>query len=433
MNYKEIPNLIYNTLFKIINNSLSKNTFFKEFSYYGTSTFLYNLSRILVELAAAKILGPKLWGIWYLLNLVISYRGVIQFGITNGMNREIPHYIGVGDKNKVQKTQNVTYTSLLIYSILGILILFLFSVVLNDDTLKTSIIWMIPLYLANQLYFFIETSLRANSLFNLISKKQIMFAIIFPILSIPLTYYYGLTGFILGFSISLLLPALYFFFKGPLRFNIELDISLTKDLIKIGLPIMLLGMAYTFMNTVDRWIIIYYYDATQLGIYSLAILVFGGMRLLPMVVSQQLYPRMAKDWGKNNSKFNLIIWAKKQTKYTSYLTIIIFIPTVFFFPWLIKNYLVEYESGIIALLIIIFGTLFIPLSAGWNSVLIIINKQMISLYIVLASIIVNLTLNLIFVHFGMGVNGVALATTISFMIYNISILIVGKYLLKKDI
>lgn len=409
-----------------------KNSLFKEFSHYSASTLVYQLSRVLVELIAAKILGPTLWGIWYLLNLTIAYRGVLNLGITNGMNREIPINLGKNKERKAKRIENVTFSTVGISALLAIGIILIASLVIVDEGLKTALFWLIPLFVVTQFYYLVNASLKANTLFNYVSRKQFIFSILFPVLAIPLTYLYKLEGFIIAFSLALFISVIYIYIKSPISYSIDFDWKETKNLIRIGFPIMAVGIAYTFLNTADRWIIGIFLGTEELGYYSMAIIVFGGMTLFPKIISQQLYPRMAYDWGKENSKQVLEHWSWLQTKYTGFLVVPLLVCVLIVFPLLIKHLLPEYMPGVTPLQIIAFGVLSMPFSAGWGNVLNIIDKQVYYLIVILVAVCMNLGINYFFVVNGFGIRGVALGTVITFVVYNLSIMFVGKYFLSKE-
>lgn len=386
-----------------------------------------------MELVAAKILGPTLWGVWYFLNLAIAYRGVTYFGIVNGMNREVPINLGKKKKDNAQILEDVTFSTVVLTSIITCILLAAGGMIIEDDKLSTAIFWLIPLFISTQFYYLVNTSLKANTLFEYVSRKQFLFSILFPIIALPLTVILGLKGFIIGFAIALLVSVTYIYRASPLAYHFKYDLNWIKELIRIGFPIMAVGIAYTFLNTVDRWVIGLLLGTEQLGYYSMAIIVFAGMTLFPKVISQQLYPRMAYDWGKTGSKKELKRWSWLQTKYTSYLVVPLLICVLSIFPWIIRTFLPEYEPGIQALLIIVFGPLFIPFSAGWGNVLNIIDKQVYYLAIIIVAVITNLTINYLLVVNGYGIEGVALGTAITFALYCVSIMIAGKWALKNKV
>ncbi|TVR77518.1 MAG: hypothetical protein EA412_10890 [Chitinophagaceae bacterium] len=410
-----------------------KNSLVKEFSFYSSSTFIYQLSRVLVELTAAKILGPALWGIWYLLNLSIAYRGLFELGISNGMNREIPINLGKNDVKKAKHIQNITFSTVCISSVIALVFLLFASLIVNDPNLRSSLLWLIPLFIVTQFYYLVNASLKANTLFSFVSKKQLLFSALFPLFAIPLTYLFKLEGFIIAYTAALFIAVTYIYKKSSISYSIDYDWKEVKNLIRIGFPIMAVGITYTFLNTVDRWIISLFLGTEELGFYSMAIIVFGGMTLFPNIISQQLYPRMAYDWGKSNTKSSLQHWAWIQTKYTGILVIPVLIGVLTIFPWIIRTLLPEYIPGIHSLQIIAFGTLFIPFSAGWGNVLNIIDKQVYYLLVIIIAVIVNITINYFLVTAGYGIAGVAFGTAITFAMYCLAVMGLGKYFLKKII
>ncbi|MBE9048669.1 oligosaccharide flippase family protein [Pleurocapsales cyanobacterium LEGE 10410] len=385
----------------------------------------------MVELIAAKILGPTLWGIWYLLNLIIAYRDVLNLGITNGMNREVPINLGKDDEVKAKQVENVTFTTVLLSAALASIIISLSLLLIKDPNIVNSLLWLIPLFVVTQFYYLVNTSLKANSLFHYISKKQFIFSVIFPVFAVPFTYLFKLEGFIAAFTLALLISVGFIYKISSISYAIRYDWNEVKNLIRIGFPIMAVGIAYTFLNTVDRWIIGIFLGAEELGYYSMAIIVFGGMTLFPKVISQQLYPRMAYDWGKSNSIEELRYWTWLQTKYTGILIFPLLVGVLTIFPWIIKTFLPQYTPGIFPLQIIVFGALFMPFSAGWGNVLNIIDKQTYYLVVILFAIIMNLGINYLFVVNGYGIEGIALGTVITFALYNLTIMIIGRYFLKR--
>ncbi|MEX1014978.1 MAG: oligosaccharide flippase family protein, partial [Candidatus Paceibacterota bacterium] len=395
-------------------NKILENTLFREFSLYSFSTLLFQASRVLVELAAAKILGPAIWGVWYFLNLAIAYRSFTYLGIVNGMNREVPIKLGGDRKEEAEELKNATFSIVTISAALTSAALFISTLLINDEYLIKTIYFLIPLFITTQFYYLVNAKLRAEALFEKISQIQIIFALAFPILAIPLSVIIGLEGFILGFTLALATTLIFAYRKGLFDYSFYFDSRKIKKLISVGFPIMLIGITYTFLSTADRWIIGLLIGTEALGYYSLAIIVFSAMSLFPRVISEQLYPKMAFDWGKTKSRDALEKWVDLQTKYTAYMIIPVLTIVLFTVPKIIRLWLPEYEPGISAIQIIVFGALFKPFSAGWGNVLNIIDKQTWYLAIIIIAVIINLGLNYVLVLVGYGIEGVALGTALTY-------------------
>lgn len=415
---------------KYITSFLS-NSFYKEFTIFSASTIIFQVSRVFVELTVAKIVGPSIWGIWYLLNLIIAYRGIVNCGVDNGMNRQIPILMGQARKQEAILIQNISYSFTLFSSVLVCIVLIIIGLFNYDKEWSKAIIFLAPLFWANQMYYLFSMSLKAIRLFSVLSKMQLLFVLCYVFLGIPLAYIYELNGFIIGYTISMTISFLLIYKVSPIKYSFNLERSKLKDLIIIGFPIMAVGISYTLFNTVDRWIIGIMLGSKELGLYSLSIIIFGGLILLPGVISQQIYPRMAFDWGKSKSIVVLKKWTKRQTKYVSFITIPLVICCYLIIPYFVNLFLPEYKGGIAPSRIIIFGALFLPLSAGWGNVLNIIDKQKYYLIVIIISIIINLILDYLFITNGYGIQGVAFGTVISFALYCTMIMFTGKYFLNE--
>lgn len=411
-------------------NRIFTNPLFKELSHYSVSTVLFQISRVSVELVVAKLLGPTLWGIWYLLNLLLAYRNIFELGMVNALNREIPIELGRHNEVGANTIQNLTFSTLLWTSIIVSLLIIITTRFINDQVLTNSLLWLIPVFISSQFFYLLQSIFRSYLWFKKLSIQQVLFSFIFPLVAIPLSFVFKLYGFLAGYTIALILSSFFVLIMSPIRFHYIFDFGKMKRLIKIGFPIMVVGITYTFLNTADRWFVSGFLGVQELGYYSMAILVFGMMVLIPRIISQQIYPRMAMDWGRTPSKETLSNWSSKQTKYVSLIIVPLFLIVVFLFPLLIRYLLPEYIPGIPALRIIAIGALFLPFSTGWGNVLIIIDKQIYYLYVILSAVILNIVFNFIFVRLGYGIEGIALGTVLSFSLYNFMLMVIARKTLK---
>ena len=413
--------------------TLVNHSLFKEFSHLTLSTILFHISRVLVELYVARSVGPEVWGIWYILNLLLAYRTVFELGIVNAMNREVPFLNGKGESIRAKDVTNTSFTSLFILTLAVSIFILSVGFFLEDPDYRSKVFMLSILFVSSQFYYFTQTILKSQIQFKLFSLQQFLFAILFPVLAVPMSSYFALEGFMLAYSFTLFVGTLFIIYAGKIRLKVQLEKKLLVQLIKIGFPIMAVGITYTFLNTIDRWIISGFVGIEALGYYSLAIIVFGVINLLPRIISQQFYPRMIMEWGSEKSIQKLLSWTDKQKMIVGVIIYPIAIIIILLAPYLIRAWMPTYSEGIHAIQIIMIGPLFMPLSSGWGNVMNILNKQIYYLYNIIGAVLVNLALNLLFVHFGMGINGVALGTTIAFASYNISLMFTGKWAVRSYI
>ncbi|MBL0225446.1 MAG: hypothetical protein IPQ16_07675 [Geobacteraceae bacterium] len=95
---------------------------------FAGGNFLSMIIRLSGGFLTARLSDPAVLGLFNGIGLVIGYVPFLQLGVLNGLNRELPYYIGSGDKEHAHALAataqawalivgSVTTAGLLIYSI----------------------------------------------------------------------------------------------------------------------------------------------------------------------------------------------------------------------------------------------------------------------------------------------------------------------------
>jgi O-antigen/teichoic acid export membrane protein len=79
----------------------------------------------------------------------------------------------------------------------------------------------------------------------------------------------------------------------------------TRELARVGLPLLITGTLYSYMGAADRSVIAFFMSAQDVGEYALAGLAVTGIQFLPMVVATLLYPRVAGTYGRTGDAHSL--------------------------------------------------------------------------------------------------------------------------------
>ena len=402
-----------------------RSPFLKEFVLFTVSTVALQASRFGVNLIAARQLGPETFGFWYILNLALAYGGLAHLGVVNGMNRDVPVFRGRGDAAKVQLIQSVTVAVLLVTTAVSGVALFVGLALWEGGAPRPALLALAALFVVTQPYLFLQMYLKSDGRFTHLSFQQLAFALLFPVGVIPFTSFYGLSGFIMGQTLVTLVVVLATVRAWTFNLKPVVDFREVWRLVRVGLPIMLVGLMYTLLTTADRWVITAFLDVQQLGYYSLAIMVLGVLSLVPMVVSQQMYPRMAEAWGRTKAVAEVRGWALKQVGAATAVTLPLTALLYFAAPPLVRHFLPAYVPGIVALKIILLGPLFLALSGGFANLLNTLDKQVYYLYVQAAALGLNVFLNILFVRAGLGIAGVALGTSVTYGVYGLVLASVG--------
>ena len=400
---------------------LWQSSFFREFVFYSFSSFIYQFSRFVLLIFAAKILGPKAFGFWNLISLVLIYRGITHMGIIPAANREIPFFKGKGELQKVEEIRSVSFSYSLLLTLISCVLFLTTTILIESPSFRTPSQFMVILYFCTQMYHYLQVYLKSDRLFTLMSMQQLLYAFLLPLVAVPMAMKYGLSGFIIGQSMAIIIVLIFITIKVPFKFKITLNKKEGIRLIKVGFPIMIAAFLYGLFTTVDRWIITSFLSVKELGYYSLAIIIMGSISLFPRALAEQIYPRMAETFGNTLTYLSLVKWKVRQIVMS--LSIIIPIVLVMFFiaPIVVRSFLPEYIPGITAMKIVLIGVLFLPIADSFGNFLLVINKQITYMYIHLFFVLFNLILGILFIKAGLGLNGVALSSAVSYFAYSITL------------
>jgi O-antigen/teichoic acid export membrane protein len=258
--------------------------------------------------------------------------------------------------------------------------------------------------------------------FQLLSVQQFAQGVLFPLFCIGMTLRWGLNGFILAQAIVNLLVCL--LMTGLTHYDLRpiIDWLEARRLSKVGFPIMMGGFLYDTLRSLDRWVILSFLGAIQVGHYTLAILALQAITLLPNVVTAQFYPRISKRFGESHSYSVLRPLLMTTLKASSALIIPFGVVTFALIKPMTTMFLPEYVPGITAALIVIVGvTISRPVAGTATAFLNAVGKANWYLMVQGLMIAVQLILTIWAARLDWGLNGVAVGVAVT-QILNMAIL-----------
>lgn len=403
---------------------IRKHPLFREFLGFGSTTLLEQASRTTIGLVAAGQLGPVVWGSWYLLNLVLRYGALTHLGVLNGMNRQYPLELGRGHQAEARELRRASLGFLLL-SFVAVAVLVTVGGLGLPALPMRALLLTTGLLACQQAFTFGITSLKAETRFGEVSRTQLASSLLQPLTSLPMMWAWGLDGFIAGQATAYALVTLFIAVRQPTLFEVRLDFERSRRLIRIGLPIMFVGVLYALFTTVDRWVIATTLDTKSLGHYSLAIMALGAVSLLPLVVAQQYYPRMSRAWGEAQDWRALAGMARRQ----GWSAFVSTLPPVLLgwllAPPVIRAWLPAYVPGIASLMIVLAAPLFLSFGQGYANVLNVTDNQYRYLSLIAGSIVLNAVVSLLLVR-SLGLPGVAIGTLIAYGAFSLGLVAVGR-------
>jgi O-antigen/teichoic acid export membrane protein len=398
----------------------AKKQIIKDSSKFITSTYLGNIIGIITGILIRRFLEPTLMGIWSYLQVIQYYANYSEVGVLSAVERELPYYYGKEDKQKADKIKNsaFAFTTIISFIVFSALVVYAFA---NRRTITTpffyGILTIAILASAGQYGLFYTVLLRADKNIPILSKAKIFFAIIWLLLILALVIPFNIYGLYVSAVILMFGNIIYFYYGAKYRYRLDLDFAELKRLSVIGLPIVILAVGVISIKNIDRIFIANMLGAKHLGYYSIAIMASNYIFTIPSTFSIVMFPRFQESYALKNDIVDIQNFVDTPTRILAYF-IAIFIGFAFLIlPPVVITILPQYTEGITALKLLLLGTFFISLTHMSNQFLITLNKQLNVVPLVFLVVVIGCFLDYSFIKWGFGINGVAIATGISYFLY----------------
>ena len=397
----------------------------KKFILYSGSVYISQFLKGISLVAVKNILGPLGAGQFAFLKLIYRYMTYGHLGIRFAVDKKLPNIYDQGITEEINEFESKSINGIiilqLIFAIIGIVYFALFyqgniPEYLIYITFLSSIIFSL-----NEFY---KVIYRAEQRTNEMSKYTFYYYLLLSIIQFILAYLYQLNGVIIGiFVVNIVFYLVYFLIVKREKKGLKSDSRFIFCLIKEGFPLFLNGLiVFTFLS-VDRWFIIYYFDQSSLGYYSVATMFFGMFMILPNTLSEVLFPDILISIGKKSIDFVVNDVLKKINFLTTifYLFISIFILLI---PYFIHWFMPQYIKSILITQILVVGVFSFAISGLSSYLLIGYDKRKNIIVISGMSLVIAIILDFIFINFlSKNLIYVALASSLTYIIYALSFII----------
>jgi len=405
------------------------------------------LSKILgytYRIIIARYFGPEVYGL-FSLALMISgwFIAISALGLAEGLLRFIPVYRGRKENSKITYLFRFSLITLTVTSLISGLLLFLLSDFISltfFHNINLSIYLKIFSLLvpAGAIGYPFLAALRAHEkiswysfIFNIAQNViKLSVLLIFIVLgfnsnAITLSYLAGVFG-------MLVISYIVCRYKIPHIFkthNLPHDEKklLKKEVISYSLPILFFGIISAIFYWIDSFSLGYYKGAFEVGLYNSAVPIAILLGMASEVFMQLFFPMITREYARK--KMKLIEQLSKQVaKWILIVNLPIF-AIMMVFPGAMINIFFgsQYLAAENALRILAIGAFISSIFITSNQLISMMGKSKLVLMNIIIASLINLGLNMIlvpmqkigFIENANGLNGAALATLISIVIFNL--------------
>lgn len=396
-----------------------RDTIFKNIVRYAGSNLYRQLIGLLTALIRPTLLQPELFGLWSLLNTIPHWGTHLHLGSRTAMRFRLPFHRARGETAEIERVKgSVHHGSFRLFfpaTLLIVLAALFWPGLDRTERMGLAVAGVVLLLNWHQDFFISLFKGREN--FRLVSQVNYVRTSAVFLFSVALIIPFGIYGAFMGLVAGIVVTTLFMGWRGGLEPVAGYDRALFRDLVRQGFPIMVLNLVSALLRTADKLIIAALLGNRQLGYYAISTMIGGTLMNIPGVSRDVLEPKLMAEAGRSGGGPELLNrhFFKPLTT-TAYLMPLLIAPAWLLIDPFVQLLLPHYQPGVPATRIIIIAIYFLSLTYPARGVLVAFDRQRAVVAIGLLALTVNVCLGVFLVRYGQGIEGVAVATGVSFLL-----------------
>jgi O-antigen/teichoic acid export membrane protein len=409
---------------------MEKKAIARRSSQYFFVKIYATLMHVAGNFVIAKLFTVAGYGAFGFLALILTYGASLHLGLENGFGKQYPVEIGKGDKSRADKLRDSAFTFSMIITcvVMCLMILFsLFSTWMSYEK-RWALVFLaftLPLQMLMEYY---RTFFRVTKEFGRINVMELIFSTLEFVLRVGPVYYFvyvspkvenALIGLFTGLFLTFGVTVLFAYLAAPEKIKIRFDKPEIKYLYRLGFPIFICFLMDSFFKNGDKFMAKIFFGDEGMGYYLLGSQIAALLYLVPFAVGWVVFPVMLQRYGETNDGTKVTEFVFPPTSAIIQAIIPLSAMMYLSLDYLIPLLLSKYSLSIEATKILIPGMYFWCVVIMFMYFLIAMDDRVRMVMYQAAALALNLFLNWLFaVRMEMYISGIALGTTISYMVYS---------------
>ena len=308
-----------------------------------------NAIGLVASLLVARWTPPHELGMWNFALLIATYASVLQLGVFNGLNRQLPYYSGRKELDRSMQMAEVALAwcvRLSLVSLASLMVVSLYFAVREQWAVLSTTLAIGIVLLCSWSLQYLTVAYSASSEFGRLARTSTLLAVAGLALT-GLVYAFGYDGLLVRASVLALLGSVALYVGRPFHASARWDRTRFFELARIGFPIWIVGQAGALFMTLDRFVLS---ESPQtLGYYAIAAQFAGMASMIPAAFNSVLYPRMSRQYGETHVAMALWQTAAKASLWSCVACAAAGLVAWFVLPqaiaWLLPSYLPSIEAA----------------------------------------------------------------------------------------
>jgi O-antigen/teichoic acid export membrane protein len=278
---------------------------------------LANGLRMVGGILQNRYVGPELLGRFNSIGLALNFTRFLQLGIFNGLNRELPYYVGRNDQSRVRELAAAAQAWAMV---LGLAVGLPFFAVAGwhgfCGNLELAAGWFsngVVGFLFFYATMYLPATYRTSHDFARLSTVNVIQNAV-ALLLVASVLLWGFYGLCVRAALPVLVGVWMLRRWQPVRVGPRWSFAHLRHMLIVGFPIFVVGeLLFALWLLVDQKLVQILLGDRGLGLYSMVIVAGTSMELLPQAVSQVLYPRMSEQYGRTHDLGRIMAMAVRPT------------------------------------------------------------------------------------------------------------------------
>jgi O-antigen/teichoic acid export membrane protein len=401
-----------------------KTDIVKNIMIYMPSRYFSQFLGIFTSILIKRFLGPLYTGMWSFLRIVVQYADYTELGATLSIFYKIPYHNGQGNTKEADSVRDNVFSFILLSSSAAALIIIAYALLFCKNLSREMFFGLLGaavIVIAEKLFAVHVMLLRVDKNYKILSGSVYFDAALnlsLVLLVVSRFKFYGMIFITILIPIANMLFIIYHkrYIKG-IAFAWQKIISY----IKFGFPLYITGILNGILNNVDNIILVGMLGFKELGIYSIAMMAKNYSRQVSVGFGHVVGPYFMEDYGKyGDSKLLHAYVAKGTFAIASFMSIVLGLVFIFSTP-VITAILPSFVAGLPALRISLIASFFVSLIDFPYDYIVALKQRSSLIFFTIATLALDIALTYLLIKAGLGINGAAIAATISAMVYMLAL------------
>lgn len=398
----------------------SKSRILKDIGRVTAANYLAAAITFAGHIIFRRYISPEEYGVWEMLIVILSYITAAELGLNNGMSKELPFYLGRNDTERARSVQDSVATVVL--AMTGVIALSLFAAsFFLAGRYPAEWIWglrfLSAIAVLSQAHNLYITLLKSYKDFATLSVLRVLYPLLMTLFSFALIYRFGIYGLFAGNVLAVVCSLAYVARMTGYGLRPRADLAVLKPVFRVGLVMFVWGYLSGIFLTLDRLLIAKYFGAASLGLYSIATMVQSAMTNFPRSISSNMYPRIIQAYGRNGDPTDVARYVVVSARMLACLAAFLMGVSYFAVELPVRYLLPDYAAGLGATKILIIGTGIISLRYTFEHLLVAVNRVGTLAVLQAPAMAAMAGLSYLALKAGYGMEGVAVAMSLSFLLY----------------